>query len=132
MLPVLAGRRNGRLPTSGENDPIAIPGNVSLVDAVALNGFVTSAARYVYENATRHPCRTCASTDNSIPSPVVDCELAYAPNPVALAAAGGMPIRISCCLLRNSSRSSYVLWKYVTRTRIRPRIIPCSTPTSIV
>src|SRR5258706_5224337 len=112
-LPELAGRRNGRLPMSGEYWPILIVGNAGLTAGLRtplLNDFVTTASTYVY--APRIRSRPIfASAESSRPLDVLDWELTYAPKPDAAAAAAGTPSCGSQPLLTYSIRSSNALLK---------------------
>ena len=76
--PECGGRRNGRAPTSGENCPIGMPGNVGLIAGLSTppdSDSVTSASRYVYEAMTRTERATAASNVVSTPCALNDCEL---------------------------------------------------------
>src|SRR5438034_2236633 len=91
-LPVFAGRRNGRWPTSAVKPPIGMPGNKGLTCGVTelLRDVVTTASRYVYEPATRtRP--NIASADISTPFALNDWEFTYAPVPAAAATSGAIP-----------------------------------------
>src|SRR6185436_185478 len=118
---------------SGENAPICTPGNAGFVEGASAppeSDAFTVASRYVYEPPTRTYLPIIPSTDSSAPRASNDCELTYAPKPVAAAAAADTPSCGSTRLLTNSMRLSYELSKYVARTRARPCARLCSMPTS--